>query len=202
MENGRRAKYDKHCIIEKCEARCEPICEPQRCEPSCKPKKCEKKHKKCSSSSSSSSEEPCKKNCCCKAPKVVQTYTEKCGTLSLSLIVDLITPELTDTYICPTDIGNSIIVKFTVTNLSTTCTIREPRYVYDSLTGLHKVGKCKLLPLQSDTFITQYTIPASACAAGFPGITSNSNAYININNKCGCVVLVSPPVTETVTIAT
>ena len=118
MENGRRAKYDKHCIIEKCEPRCEPICEP-----SCKPKKCEKKHKKCSSSSSSSSEEPCKKNCCCKAPKVVQTYTEKCGVVSLGYAVTVISPELTDTYVCPTtDVGMDLLFRYVVTNLSTTCT--------------------------------------------------------------------------------
>jgi hypothetical protein len=188
MEHGRRA--NKHCIIEKCE-------------PSCEPKRCEKKHKKCSSSSSSSScEDPCEKKCCCKAPKVVQSISEKCGTISLGLVGTVIGPELLPTYVCPGDVGADLILRFVVTNNSLTCSIKQTIYLYDSLTGVHKFPKSTLAPGGTNTLIVTYKIPASACAAGFTGIVSNSNAYINFNDKCNkCVILVSPPVPLTATIA-
>jgi hypothetical protein len=133
--------------------------------------------------------ESCKTDNCCEPTKVVQSLIEKCGTVSLGLAVTFIPPELTGPfYICPTDVSSDLIIKYVLTNLSTTCTIRGTRYINDSLTGLHKVGKCKLAPGQSDTFITTYTIPPTACGLTGGSITSNAVAYVHYDSRCTVLI--------------
>jgi len=165
-----------------------------------KSKRC---HKKCESSSSSSSsscsssssscESTCSKTCekkkCekrCKPPKVVYQACINGGTAALTLTY-VVSPT---TFTCPTAIGQVVTITYTVTNTGTAA-IKSPRYVYDSLTGVHKVGKCKLLPNQFDTFIVRYTITRCDCNTT-NNISLVANAYTPLN--CGKLILVSQPV--------
>jgi hypothetical protein len=128
---------------------------------------------------------------CCDPTKVVMSFTEKCGTVTLGLAVTLIPPVFTNPYyICPTSVGSNLIIQYVVTNLSTTCTINTPRYVSDTLTGVHTVGKGKLRPGESDTFLTYYTIPASACGTGDPAgtIVSEAVAYVHYDHQCTVLI--------------
>jgi hypothetical protein len=184
------------CEKPKCEKKSRKPCKKQSCSSSssssCEPKKCEKKSRKpckkqsCSSSSSSSSCEK-KKKCekRCKPPKVVYTACINGGTASLALTYT-VTPT---TFTCPTAIGQQITITYTITNTGTAA-IKSPRFVYDSLTGVHKVGKCKLQPGQHDTFVVTHLITRCQCATT-GNISFVANAYTLLN--CGKLILVSQP---------
>jgi hypothetical protein len=99
---------------------------------------------------------------CCDPTKVVMSFTEKCGTVTLGLAVTLIPPVFTNPYyICPTSVGSNLIIQYVVTNLSTTC-----------------------------TFLTYYTIPASACGTGDPAgtIVSEAVAYVHYDHQCTVLI--------------
>jgi hypothetical protein len=108
------------------------------------------------------------------------------GVASLSLTY-VVSPT---TFTCPGAIGQVITITYTVTNTGT-ATIKSPRYIYDSLTGVHKVGKCKLLPNQFDTFIVRHTITRCDCNTT-NNISFVANAYTTLD--CGKLILVSLPV--------
>jgi hypothetical protein len=152
-----------------------------------KKKKC---HKKCSSSSSS---EEC---CDIVTPKVVYSACINHGTATLLLTAVVESPNLDTppTFTCPGAIGKQIIIRYTITNTGNT-SIKSPRFVYDSLTGLHKAGKCKLAAGQSDTVTAKHCITKCECAGG--NINISANAYVQFSKKC--VVLVSQPIAIQIT---
>jgi hypothetical protein len=94
------------------------------------------------------------------------------------------------TFTCPSAIGQQITITYTITNTGSAA-IKSPRFVYDSLTGVHKVGKCTLQPGSSDTFIVTSPITRCQCNTANP-ISFVANAYTQLN--CGKLILVSQPV--------
>jgi hypothetical protein len=165
-------------------------CRKDKCKKPCK-KECKKeckKHKKCSSSSSS---DGC--NIC--APKVVYEACVNGGIARLTLTAVVETPNLDNppTFTCPGAIHKVIIIRYTITNTGTVA-IKTPRYIYDSLTGVHKAGKCKLLVGQTDNVTVRHCISKCNCKTG--NINIVANAYINFTQKC--LVLVSQPIAITI----
>lgn len=153
--------------------------------------KCEKKIvKKCSSSSSSSSSSSTE--CCdkkCRVPKVVYQACVKGGTAKIDLTYAL----SKNTYTCFTDINTFIDITYTLTNVGDVC-IKTPRYIYDSLAGVRKIGKCKLYPGQSDVYVIRHKITQCDCTADAIKIVANGYTQI----KCNSIVLVTPPVAITI----
>src|SRR5437868_7926974 len=179
-------KCEKPCILAKCEEpkRCEVKCAPKKCEKKCSPPKCEKKcevkcapkkchKKKCSSSSSSSSDcKPC-------VPNVVYVLCHNGGTSAMSITAAVTTPNgsiAPFNYTCPAQIGQKIYITYTITNIGNV-SLKGPIYVYDSFTGVHKVGCSKKLRAGATTTITVHgKISKCDCQAG-NGISIVANAY-------------------------
>jgi hypothetical protein len=122
---------------------------------------------------------------------VVYTACVNGGTASLALTYT-VTPT---TFTCPSAIGQVITITYTITNTGTAA-IKSPRFVYDSLTGVHKVGKCKLQPGGFDTYTVRHTINRCECNTT-NNINIVANAYTTLN--CGKVILVSQPVAIVIT---
>lgn len=167
-------------------------CKKDKCKKPCKKehkKECRKKHKKCSSSSSS---DGCGNIC---APRVVYEACVNGGIASLSIVAVVETPNLDNppTFTCPGAIHKEIIIRYTVTNTGTV-DIKSPRYIYDSLTGVHKAGKCKLRVGQTDNVTVRHCINKCNCKTG--NINIVANAFVNFNKKN--LVLVSQPIAITI----
>lgn len=165
----------RHCKKTKCHEPCKKTCK----------KEC-KKHKKCSSSSSSSDD-------CCNivSPKIVYEACVNGGIARLTLTAVVESPNLDTppTFTCPGAIHKEIIIRYTITNTGDVC-IKSPRFVYDSLTGVHKAGTCKLLVGQSDYVTARHCITKCDCKTG--NINISANAFVNFTQKC--LVLVSQPI--------
>lgn len=144
-------------------------------------KKCHEK--KCHSSSSSDDD-------CCDVPKVVYQACINHGIAKIQLTAVVETPNFDNppTFTCPTAVGKKIIIRYTITNIGNV-PIKSARYIYDSLTGVNKGGKCKLLPGESENVIAKHCITKCDCAGN---LSISANAYIQFNRKN--VILVSQPI--------